>query len=326
MDSKAWNLVADIGGTNARFGLVDYASARLLQVGRYSVAEHDTFSGAMRCYLRDIAATVDWQAFPRAACLAVACPVDSDVIQFTNSPWTVNRNLLSGLLDKAPVALINDFAAVGYAVTDLHPQDWCQLGGYDPTPGLPIAVLGPGTGLGVCSLVSVGTGYQVIEGEGGHVDFAPVDAQEVAVLQILTSRFGRVSAERLLSGAGLLNIYQSLAQLAGKPALHQTPAGVSEAALAGVETLAVSALGMFCRVLGSAAGNLALTLGAKGGLFVAGGIAPRIIDFLGNSEFRRRFESKGRFASYLRDIPVRVVVKEDLGLFGAVKKLTLAEL
>jgi len=148
-----------------------------------------------------------------------------------------------------------------------------------------------------------------------------VDPQEIAVYEILKARFGRVSSERLLSGAGLLHIYRALAQLANKPVLHEQPEQVHKAAAQGVETLAVNSMQMFCRVLGSFAGNLTLTLGALGGVYIAGGIAPQLISFLESSEFRYRFESKGRFRSYLTDVPVRVVTRADLGLHGAAQFL-----
>jgi glucokinase len=316
-----WNLVADIGGTNARFGVVDYTSGELARVERYSVSEHEAFQGALGQFLADVATEGGWRPLPSSACLAVACAVESDVVQFTNSPWRIDRTAVSRLLGEIAVDLINDFAAVGYAVTDLKPRDWHQIGGRAPQHGRPLVVLGPGTGLGVCSLVPIGAGYRVMEGEGGHVSFAPIDSHEIAVLEVLSRRFGRVSVERLLSGAGILNIYQALAQLTGKNATHATPAQVTEAAVKGVDTLAERSLHMFCRVLGSTAGDLALTLGAKGGVYIAGGILPRFIPFAEDSELRHRFEAKGRFRSYLAPIPLRVVTRDDLGLAGAVEYL-----
>ncbi|MCB1644970.1 MAG: glucokinase [Pseudomonadales bacterium] len=320
-----WNLVADVGGTNARFGVEDYASSEIRVVRHYSVAEHSNLNEAVLHFLDDINDLEVWSEFPEAACVAVACAVESDVLQFTNSPWTVNANELAAILGDIKVELINDFAAVGYAVGDLKPQDWHQLGPGSPQPGRPIVVLGPGTGLGVCTLVPIGSGYQVIEGEGGHVDFAPVDSQELEVLRLLTSRFGRVSVERLLSGEGILNIYQALTSLAGGEAQHTSPSEVTAAAMAGSDSLALEAMEMFARVLGGAAGNLALTLGAKGGVYIAGGIVPRFLAFFENSDLRHRFESKGRFRSYLADIPLRVIVKNDMGLAGAARRLDLAE-
>ena len=316
-----WYLVADIGGTNARFGLVAHGSGTIISIARYSVAEHEFLSDAIDHFLQHVNGLAAWQPLPMAACLALACPVEGDVMQFTNSPWRVDRHKVNAQLGGARIDIINDFAAVGYAVSDLHSTDWRQLGGGEGLANAPIVVLGPGTGLGVCSLVPVGQGFTVVPGEGGHADFAPIDAQEIAVHKILQARFGRVSAERLLSGAGILNIYQSLAQLAGKPPLHAKPEDIHDAALVGIESLAVKSLELFCRVLGSFAGNLALTLGAKGGVYFAGGIAPKLLPFLESTEFRHRFDAKGRFRSYLSDVPVRVVTKDDLGVLGAANKI-----
>ncbi len=324
--SKPWNLVADIGGTNARFGVQNYETSNLSDIKKYSVSEHAQFESALKHLLRDVADLGCWNPVPKAVCLAVACPAEAETVQFTNSPWTIERQAISKLLDGARVDFINDFGAVGYAVTDLKPGDWRQIGQGSATPGTPIAVLGPGTGLGVCSLIPAGAGFQVVQGEGGHVDFAPIDAREIAVLEILSSRFGRVSVERLLSGSGIVNIYQALAQLDKKDPVFETPAEITEAASKGTDTLSVESLQLFCRVLGAVAGNLALTLGAKGGVYIAGGIVPRFVDFFEQSDFRHRFESKGRFSNYLASIPTRLITKDDLGLAGAVKKLNLSEL
>lgn len=319
----SWNLVGDIGGTNARFALHDGLSHELTCCRSYPVADFDNFSDALDTYLEDIPEDIagrGWSRKPERACIAAASPIRGDVIRFTNSNWSLDRGVVARRLD-APVYLINDFAAVGHAVTGLCEDDWHHLGGQAPVAGLPIGVLGAGTGLGVCSLFAVDGVYHVAAGEGGHVDFAPVDEQEIAVLQSLTQRFGHVSAERVLSGAGLVNVYAALAQLDGKQALHDSPTAITEAALAGAEALAVRTLEVFCRVLGSTAGNLALTLGARGGIYIAGGIAPRVSDFLARSEFRARFEAKGRYADYLEDIPVRLVTRDNLGLEGAVAYL-----
>jgi glucokinase len=227
------------------------------------------------------------------------------------------------MLNLATVDVINDFAAVGHAVAVLQAGDWRQVGGAEPVAGKPVAVIGPGTGLGICTLVPTRAGYQVVDGEGGHVDFAPVDARELAVLELLLQKYQRVSVERLLSGAGIVTIHQSLAALAGIAPSADSPARITELALAGEDSLSVNTLQMFCRILGSTAGNLALTVGARGGVYIAGGIVPRFVDVLAQSGFRHRFEDKGRFRSYLADIPVRVVTRDHLGLLGAVRKMTL---
>ena len=293
---------------------------------RYTVSQHKDFSDVLSHFLADIASLAEWKSLPEGACLAVACAVDSDSLRLVNSSWTVDRAQVSLMLGGIDVELINDFAAVGYAVTDLSPKDWHEVGTGIPESGRPIAILGPGTGLGVCSLLPVGAGYSVIEGEGGHVDFAPTSSREISILEILQAEFGRVSVERLLSGSGIVNVYQAIARLDNKKLRHDTPQTVSQAAQAGQDELAVDALSMFFSVLGSVAGNLALTLGARGGVYIAGGIVPRMIEFAEGSELRERFDAKGRFRSYLETIPLRVVMKEDLGLVGAVKKLNLSQL
>ncbi|MGV6806736.1 MAG: glucokinase [bacterium] len=323
MADKSWQLVADIGGTNARFGLVDTESQALQVVKRYSVSQHRQFQDALVHFVGDIAALKTWSRLPAQACLAVACPPIGDSIRFTNSSWVIDRHQVSAFLEVDRLEIINDFSAIGYATTGLGEGDWHQIGGVAPLPKYPVAILGPGTGLGVCAVIPTGAGFEIVEGEGGHGDFAPIDAQEVAVFEILSARFGRVSAERLLSGAGILNIYQALATLSGKGAVHSDPSEITSAAIDGVDSLSVRTLQLFCRVLGATAGNLALTLGAKGGVYIAGGIVPRFVRFLEQSEFRNRFESKGRFRAYLADIPARVITKDDLGLHGAAIKLRL---
>ncbi len=321
---QAWNLVADIGGTNARFGLTT-TSGDLKFFKTYSVAQYLQFIDALNAFKKDVQHTNAWNSTPTAACFAVACPVDVENIRFTNSPWQFTREQISQALDKPRLVLINDFAAVGYAITDLNEKGWKQLSGTEPAPNSPIAFLGAGTGLGVGALVPTPNGVHVIEGEGGHVDFAPNDPQEAAVLKVLSQQFGHVSAERLLSGSGIENIYKALAKLQNIEAKHTNAADISHAALNSTDTLAIDTLALFCRALGSVAGNLALTLGAKGGVYIAGGIVPRILDFVESSEFKARFLAKGRFNTYLQDIPVRAVTKDQLGLIGASKRLNIPE-
>ena len=316
-----WKLVADIGGTNARFGVYDCATDKLVHSQRFSVADYAVFTDTLDHFQDAMRSSGQWRSQPDAVCLAVAGPVESDLLQFTISSWSLRRSEIANRFNGTPTHVINDFAAVGHGVTALADRDSHQIGGANAVAGRPIAVLGPGTGLGVCSLVAVNGCYEVVVGEGGHADFAPVDPQEIAVYEILKARFGRVSYERLLSGVGLLHIYRALAQLANRPVLHDQPEQVHKAAGQGVETLAVNAMQMFCRVLGSFSGNLTLTLGALGGVYIAGGIAPQLISFLEASEFRYRFESKGRFRSYLANVPVRVVTRADLGLHGAARYL-----
>lgn len=324
--SEPWNLVADIGGTNARFGLQDSATGELCLIRSYPVAEYPRFGDALDRFLAEAGGAGQWAAMPAAACLAVASVTSGEVIQFTNNAWQVDRAELRARLDGLEVDIVNDFEAVGYAVAELAPADWRQIGAGAPEPGRPVAVLGPGTGLGVCALVPLDGGYTIVEGEGGHVDFAPVSEREIRLLQRLTRRFGRVSVERLLSGPGIINIYRALAELDDEPAVLDSPGAVTAAAVAGTDILALETLQIFCAVLGSVAGNLALTLGARGGVYIAGGILPRLVDFAEHSGLRERFEAKGRFSPYVSAIPLRVVTRDNLGLTGAMKRLVALSL
>jgi len=321
---KPWHLVADIGGTNARFARKACDSNALTDITRISVAGHENFIHALEECMEAMAKDSSWEQYPEEACFAVACRTDHDEISFTNSPWHFSRRAVSSALGKVRLQLINDFAAQGYAISKLGEDDWVQVGGLEPETGKPIAILGPGTGLGVSLVVPAGQSFSVVDGEGGHVDFAPLDDDEYAVLNVLKDRFGRVSVERLLSGSGILNIYQALCLLGHKNAVQKSPEEISEAALHATDGVAVETLHMFCRVLGSVAGNVALTAGTRGGVYITGGIVPAMRDFFINSGFRQRFEDKGRFSDYLGTIPVRLVINETLGLVGAANRLAMA--
>lgn len=321
-DLKPWQLVADIGGTNARFARKACDSNALYDVTRINVSGHENFIHALEECMESLAVDTAWAPNPVSACFAVACRTDHDEIRFTNSPWHFSRSEVSSALDDAELDVINDFAAKGYAISELSPNDWIQLGGGTPDAGEPMAILGPGTGLGVSLVVPQHKDFAVVDGEGGHVDFAPVDDGEYEVFKVLRKRFGRVSVERLLSGAGILNIYQALCQIEGCASELASPEAVSEAALNNSEPLAVEALQMFCRILGAVAGNLALTAGTRGGVYITGGIVPAMSEFFINSDFRERFDDKGRFSDYLKSIPVRLVIHKNLGLLGAANRLS----
>lgn len=320
--AQPWLLLADIGGTNARFALGDAVTGEIREHLTVSVAQHPTFVSALQTYLAHVKKAEVWEALPSDGCLAVACPTDRDVITFTNSDWVIDRRDLAFTLQLSSLKVINDFEAIGYAATRFSEADWEQIGEGAALSDRAIGVLGPGTGLGVCGVVSAGTHIAVIAGEGGHVDFAPVSDEELEILKRLLTRYRRVSAERLLSGAGLQNIYWALTEMHGAERRHATPADITSTALAQEDPIAVETLAVFCRILGSVAGNLALTYGARGGVYIAGGIAPRITNFIRHSEFRERFLAKGRFRDYLNDIPTRVVIRDNPGLFGALQFLT----
>ena len=317
---RDWYLLGDIGGSNARFAAAAGGGIDELRV--LEVQEYPRFEEALQEYLDGLRRSGAFRSLPAAACLAVAAPVDAQPLRFTNSSWVVDREALQGLLPGTRLALINDFAGIGHAVPALGSDDWEALGGGAPSAGEALAVLGPGTGLGVCTVVPQQGRYRVLAGEGGHVDFAPVDEREIDILRILWRRFGRVSAERLLCGDGLVQLYTALAELRGEGCPDSIdPAQVSAAGLAGRDALAVETGGVFIGALGAMAGNLALTVGARGGVYLAGGIAPRLLEALRRGRFRERFLDKGRFRSYLEPIPTRVIVHPQPALLGCLRHL-----
>lgn len=316
-----WNLVADIGGTNARFGLQDLACGKLTELTSFAVTDYATFDDALGDYLKGLAGNDRYRRLPSAACFAVACPSDGETVHFTNSGWTINRKEIAVHLGLDRIDIINDFAAVGHGITTLTDNDWLQLGGSAAEPCGPIAVIGPGTGLGVCSLIWTGSRYLVVDGEGGHADFAPVDELEIEILRVLRGRFGRVSNERILSGAGITNIYQALCEIEGVEPRITSAAVIGKAATEDSDTLAMRTVEIFFAILGSVAGNQALLIGARGGVYIAGGIVPKLVARITESKFYYRFLDKGRFRDYLKPIPVRLITRDNIGLVGCTKVL-----
>ena len=316
-----WHLIADIGGTNARFSAIRPHELENNQQFFHSVDEHPNFEDLLSIVMTEISQKTGWDHPPKKVCFAVACPADSEEISFTNSHWSFIKSRIKNILKCEILVIINDFEAVAHGVTELKPDDTIQIGGDEPVANRAIGILGAGTGLGVAALLPFDGGYHVIETEGGHADYSPISEAQGEVVKCLRSKFGRVSLERLLSGKGIFNIYLALcAMRASKPNLS-SPAEIVEAALAQADSKSVATLDMFCEGMGSAAGNLALTYGAKGGIYIAGGVIPKFLNFFLSSNFRNKFEDKGRFVSYLKTIPVYIIKRENLGLIGAAKKL-----
>lgn len=313
MDGLA--LVADIGGTHARFALVDLAAPRLallrpetLEGARFASVQH-----AARHYLDTVGEA------PRRAAIAVASPLTGDEVRMTNRAWSFLRGDLQAALGVDELRLLNDFGAVAHAVPALQRDDVVALHGDAGVPlAGPVTVLGPGTGLGVALLVPLaGGGWQVVETEAGHVGFAPQDDEDRLLARWFAARHGRVSNERLLCGTGLAEIDAVLrgAAVGDVPELR-TPAAIVQGALEGQDAMARRALARFCAVLGSVAGDCALAHGART-VVIAGGMVPRFIPFLRSSAFRERFLAKGRFADWLAPVPIRVVTHPHPGLLGA---------
>jgi glucokinase len=317
-------LVADIGGTNARFALVA-ADGRLSPPVVLKTADHPSLEAALAAFLAGAAAEHGGPLALEAAALCAAGPVEGGRVEMTNCPWTVSVEAVRRALGIERVALINDFTAVALALPGLSEDERHQIGGGVPEAGSPIGVLGPGTGLGVSGLVPAPDGSWIaLSGEGGHADLAPSNPREIAVLSELMARHGHVSAERVLSGPGLENLYAALAALDGRPAEPAPDAReIAERARAGKCPIARETVALFCGWLGAVAGDLALILGARGGVYIAGGIVPRwrALGLLDEGLLRRRFEAKGRFRDWLAPVPLYLVTVPEPALIGLARLL-----
>jgi glucokinase len=313
--AKLSGLVGDVGGTHARFAIAQTHGkrTRIRHAAVLNAADYPTGEAALEAYLRRLKGKR-----PHLAVIAAAGPILKGKVSFTNNDgWGFSEKRVAKACDFAEVRLINDFTAQALAIDRLESRDTRPIGpDVKGRKHATAAIMGPGTGFGAAALVKDGSNRAVLTGEGGHSAFAPEDETEIEILRRLTARFGEVSVERVVSGPGLFNLYQALADMAGQPVSLGAPDEVTHAGLAG-PGLARDALSRFCAILGSVAGNLALAMGAQGGVYISGGIAPDIFDFLAASDFRRRFETKDRMGDYLRAIPTRVVVQPHAALIGA---------
>ncbi len=306
------NLLADIGGTNARFALSD--GTRLFAIQTLPTADYPTLQDAIRAYLQAQSETV------AQAAIAIANPVTGDHIQMTNHHWSFSIAAMQHELRLEKLRVINDFTAQALAIPRLTATEKRAVRAGEAVAGTPIAVLGPGTGLGVSGLIPNGDRWIALASEGGHVSFAPRDDAELAIWQYARIQYGHVSAERLINGAGLSLIDSALAN-AENDVSNRSPAEITAAALAG-EARARATLYHFSAFLATVAADLVLTLGARGGVYLCGGILPRVADyFINQSPFNARFTDKGRFAAYLDAVPVWLVTAENPGLLGAAEAL-----
>lgn len=309
-------VTADIGGTHARFALATLDGGRVAELTEpvtLHTAEHASFQTAWEEFARRCGGTL-----PRELAMSFAGPVDGDVLKLTNNPWVIRPALMSERLGVERFRVVNDFGAVAHAVAELSDEHFRHVCGPDaslPRQGV-ITVLGPGTGLGVAQLHRVESRAHVIETEGGHVDFAPLDALEDQVLAHLRRSFRRVSVERVVSGSGLVNIYQALAAIEGRAVTPPEDKALWQAALESSNALASAALDRFCLSLGAVAGDLALAHGATG-VVIAGGLGWRLRDHLHRSGFDDRFIAKGRFERRMQGIPVKLITHPQPGLLGA---------
>ncbi|HZB91739.1 MAG TPA: glucokinase [Stellaceae bacterium] len=311
-------LIGDIGATNARFARLD-AAGSIVRTRVFACDDFLTVEAAIAAYL----AEEPTLPRPEEAALAVASPVTGDAVTLTNHPWSFSIAALRERLGLTRLLVVNDFAATALAVQRLKPEERSAIGGGAPAADQPIGVIGPGTGLGVSALVPTPSGWIALSGEGGHATMPPADRRESEVLEHMRRRFDHVSAERVLSGPGLVNLYNTLAEIDDVPAAPFTPAQIADRRIGESDPLAREALALFCAMLGTVAGDLALTLGARGGVYIAGGIVPRLGASFAASRFRERFEAKGRFSTYLSAIPTYVITHPIPALLGLAALLDL---
>ena len=293
--------MADIGATHTRCALLDDQGKEVAP----EVFDNVDFTGPvgiLTVYL-DHRRSSDR---PKRAALAIAAPILGDEVQMINIDWHFSQGELKAQLGFQRLTVCNDFAAIAWGLPHLTATDRKQIGGGTPKPRATLAALGPGSGIGVSALVPSADSWTVMTGEGGHVSLPALTSEEQDAIALLRERFGHCSAERVLSGQGLVNLYVALAELAGRGQPTVTPEDVTRLA-AQREPLARKTLQMFFAMLGTVAGDLALTTGALGGVYIAGGIVPRLVDTLAQSQFRARFETKGRYSGYMAEIPTYVI-------------------
>jgi len=309
-------VAVDIGGTHARFALAEVRKGRVIALGEdctLKAAEHASLQTAWEEFANRVG-----RPLPPTAGIALAGPVQGEVLKLTNNPWVIRPALIPEKLGADRFALVNDFGAVAHAVAQLENGQFKHLCGDDrplPCEGV-ISIVGPGTGLGVAQLLRRDGRYHVIETEGGHIDFAPLDSLEDQMLAQFRKRYRRVSVERVASGMGLTNLYEALAAIEGREVRYRNERGLWTAALGSEDSLAAAALDRFCLSLGAVAGDIALAQGADA-VVIAGGLGLRLAEHLPNSGFRDRFIAKGRFERRMDEMPVKLITHPQPGLFGA---------
>jgi glucokinase len=308
------DLIADIGATNSRCALLD-DRGKVVSAQYFENASYEGLRAVLEAYLEKRRASDR----PQRAALAVAAPVLGDDVQMTNIGWRFSQAKLRDEFGFARLNVVNDFAAVAWSLPSLGPQDRTQVGGGTAVTRMPLAVLGPGSGLGVASLVPTGDTWAAVSGEGGHVTLPATTSDEAAVIESIRNETGHCSAERVLSGPGLVRLYELLGKMAGREIAKVTSMDVTALARKG-EPLATKTLAMFFGMLGTVAGNLAVTVGALGGVFVGGGIVPQLLREFEASPFRERFVAKGRYREYMEAIPT-FVITEPQAAFRGLRKL-----
>ena len=303
-------LLGDIGGTNARFAL--FEDDRPGRIDSVQVSDYPNISAAIESLLARHAGS------PRlsAVLLATAGPVEGNRCELTNSAWVIDGAELSERFELTYARVVNDFEAIAWSLPHLAVSDLFGIGRGKALVGPPAVVLGPGTGFGLASIVHGPQGIIAVTTEGGHATLPSTSKREDEIIQHLRERFGHVSVERVLSGPGLINLYEAIGAVDGIEAPTRNASEITEAGRDGRCAVSRAALDMFCAILGTVAGNVAVSFGARGGIYIAGGIVPRIVEYVTGSQFRDRFEDKGRFRPYLATIPTYVIVHPNPAFVG----------
>ena len=317
ISNKLYNLVGDIGATNARFAIVAPGSSEIESIQSLKCSDFKDIQSAVSFYL-DEHPNIDIQA----ACFATAGTVHLDVFKLANNHWVINKNDVVNALQGVDIEWINDFTAQAFATTTLGDEDVIVINqGVVESEKLRL-VIGPGTGLGVCGLIMSPSGWLPIAGEGGHSDFAPNTSLEFEILSLLTKKFGHVAVERILSGPGIMNLYEALCEINGKEMIYQTPSEITASVVnAGKDPIADETIQMFCKIFGSVAGSMALTVGALGGVYITSDLVRNFLDVFVASDFQKSFENKGRLQPVLQDVPVYLSKKKNMGLIGTVYQI-----
>lgn len=317
------HLLADIGGTNARFAL-ESTPGCIDHVEVLPCAAHESFAHALHAYLALPAIVAAGGAAIRHGAIAIANPVEGDMVRMTNHHWEFSIEAMRLECGFQTLVLVNDFTALARSLPLLSSTQKYQVGTGTALGKSALGLIGPGTGLGVSGLIPCGDGWSALLSEGGHVSFSPVNEIEIAILQFALRQFDHVSTERLLSGDGIELIYRALAERAGVAAEAIQAPDILRRALAGESALCDQVIEVFCQMLGTIAGNLAVTLGARGGVYIGGGIVPRLGERFAQSGFRASFEQKGRFAGYLSQVPTYVISAQYPAFLGVAAILSEA--
>ncbi len=305
------SLVADIGGTNARFAIADSKTRTISRTEKFRAEDFRTIGDAAAAYLKSAGVR------PHSGCFAVAAPVGGDEIVLTNSHWKFRPADMQSALNLTRLRVVNDFYALASGIRHLPDDYFISVKPGKDDEDAPKLVMGPGTGLGQALIIPFGAGQRIVATEGGHIAFAPYTDEEIAVMKFIAREHARVSVERVVSGGGIVNIHRSLCVLSSAPQISMRASEITAAAIEGNNPIAVKTVRMFCAVLGRVVGDAVLATGARGGVVLGGGILPKIKDFFLASEFVDCFVDKGRMRSYVDEAPIRMIVKEGAALIGA---------